>query len=316
MRVLRGLVVTFSKPTRVLSRAHATLTQRSFAETFGQQNRKCPLCGFFQSGDLLSPVSRRGSAVGVNVRTMAAFGGRDDDFIFRQLLDYKSFTYTYLLADRTTSDAVLIDPVVEMVNRDMQVVKDLGLNLIFAANTHVHADHITGTGEIKKKLPGCKSMIADVSGAKADVKLKHGDTIKFGKFELECRNTPGHTDGCMTFVWHQKSMVFTGDAILIRGCGRTDFQQGNPQNLYDSVHKQILSLPRHFMLFPAHDYTGQTMTTVDEELKYNPRLSKPKSDFVKIMKELTLPYPKQIDKALPANMVCGAYDLPAEATTN
>ncbi|XP_012941863.1 persulfide dioxygenase ETHE1, mitochondrial [Aplysia californica] len=233
-----------------------------------------------------------------------------DDFLFRQLLEYKSYTYTYLLADTHSMEAILIDPVIDTVDRDVRLVKDLGLKLIAAANTHVHADHITGTGELKKRVPGCLSYIAEVSGAQADVKVKEHDIIKFGRFQLEARSTPGHTDGCMTYVWHEKGMVFTGDALLIRGCGRTDFQQGSASTLYDSVHQKILSLPEHYCVFPAHDYTGQTMSTVGEEKQFNPRLSKPKSEFVEIMTKLNLPYPKQIDVALPANLVCGVFDVP------
>lgn len=232
------------------------------------------------------------------------------DIIFRQLFDGTSFTYTYLLADAKTKDAVIIDPVIEQVERDVRLVQDMGLNLLYALNTHVHADHVTGSGEIKKRIPGCKSVIAEPQ-ASADIHIKHGDKIKFGQFELECRSTPGHTNGCMTFVWHQKGMAFTGDAVLIRGCGRTDFQQGSSETLYDSVHNHIFSLPEDTAIYPAHDYKGMTMTTVGEEKKLNPRLTKPKMDFVRIMKELNLPYPKQIDKALPANMVCGVYDVKA-----
>ncbi|RUS82764.1 hypothetical protein EGW08_009464 [Elysia chlorotica] len=202
----------------------------------------------------------------------------------------------------------MIDPVIETVERDFRIIQDLRLNLVAAVNTHVHADHVTGSGEMKKKIPGCKSMIAEVSKAKADVKLKPNDLVKFGQFELEVRSTPGHTDGCVSYVWHEKGMVFTGDALLIRGCGRTDFQEGNPGVLYDSVHSQIFSLPKHFIVFPAHDYTGQTMSTVEEEVKFNPRLKRSKSEFIQIMSNLKLPYPKQIDKALPANMVCGIFD--------
>lgn len=232
----------------------------------------------------------------------------DDSIIFRQLLDYKSYTYTYLLADSASKEAILIDPVFETVERDYRLVQDLGLKLIAAANTHVHADHVTGSGEMKKRVPTCKSMIAEVSKAKADVKLNPKDNIKFGQFELEVRSTPGHTNGCLSFVWHKKGMVFTGDALLIRGCGRTDFQEGSSAVLYDSVHTQIFSLPHHFKVFPGHDYTGQTMSTVGEEVKFNPRLRRQKSEFIEIMNNLKLPYPKQIDKALPANMVCGIFD--------
>lgn len=231
----------------------------------------------------------------------------NSDFLFRQLFDNRTYTYTYLLADLQSKEAVVIDPVLELVDRDCFLVKDLGLDLKYALNTHVHADHVTGTGEIKKRIPTCKSVIAE-KRAKADVYIAHGDNVKFGKFQLECRATPGHTDGCTTFVWHDKNMAFTGDALLIRGCGRTDFQQGNSKTLYESVHGQILSLPANFLLYPAHDYTGQTVTTVAEEKEHNPRLTQPLDKFVKIMEDLKLPYPKEIDRALPANMVCGLFD--------
>ncbi|KAL4228753.1 Ethylmalonic encephalopathy 1 [Mactra antiquata] len=236
--------------------------------------------------------------------SLQTFAGKQD-FIFRQLLEYKSFTYTYLLADIDSGEAVLIDPVIETVDRDVKLINDMGLKLLYGVNTHVHADHITGTGKLKEKIPTCKSVISKVGKAKADIHLNHGDKIKFGKHELEARSTPGHTNGCMTYVWHEKGLAFTGDAVLIRGCGRTDFQEGDSSTLFDSVHKQIFSLPQDYKLYPAHDYTGQTSTTVAEETKFNPRLSKPKEEFVQIMKNLNLPYPKQIDKALPANLLCG-----------
>nr|QCY41192.1 persulfide dioxygenase [Sinonovacula constricta] len=241
-------------------------------------------------------------------RNMSFLGGQDKDFIFRQLLEYKSFTYTYLLADAKTKEAILIDPVLETVDRDVKLVTDMGLNLLYGVNTHVHADHITGTGKIKEKIPTCKSVISEVSTAKADIKLKAGDKLKFGNFEIEARATPGHTGGCMTFVCHKKGLVFTGDAVLIRGCGRTDFQEGDAAKLYKSVHSQIFSLPDDYLVLPAHDYTGQTSSTVGEEKTLNPRLTKSLEEFQQIMKNLNLPYPKQIDKALPANLVCGIQE--------
>ncbi|XP_021343365.1 persulfide dioxygenase ETHE1, mitochondrial-like isoform X2 [Mizuhopecten yessoensis] len=241
---------------------------------------------------------------------MSDFTGKGKDYIFRQLLDYKSFTYTYLLADPVSKEAVLIDPVYELVERDLNLVKALGLDLKFAINTHVHADHITGTGDIKKRVPSCKSVITEVSGASADVKTKDGTKLEFGKFSLEVARTPGHTNGCCTYVWREKGMAFTGDTLLIRGCGRTDFQEGDAATLYESVHTKIFTLPPDFSLYPAHDYTGQTVTTVAEEKAFNPRLTKSKEAFVEIMGNLNLPYPKQIDRALPANLVCGVFDEP------
>ena len=184
-------------------------------------------------------------------------------------------------------------------------------------------DHITGTAALRKLLPGIQSCIAKASGAKADVLMEHGHTFEFGPFKIQARSTPGHTDGCMSFVLGrcpnpgcmsfilgEPKMCFTGDALLIRGCGRTDFQQGNPRVLYESVHSQILSLPGHCLLFPAHDYKGLTCTTVAEERAFNPRLSRPLDEFVAIMDGLGLPKPAQIDAALPANLADGEGAVP------
>ncbi|XP_048449695.1 persulfide dioxygenase ETHE1, mitochondrial-like [Rhincodon typus] len=210
-----------------------------------------------------------------------------EGLIFRQLFEKISSTYTYLLADSQSKEAVIIDPVIEEVNRDVKLIEDLGLKLLYAANTHCHADHVTGTGLLKKMLIGCQSVIAEASGAMADIYIKEGDTINFGKFFLEARSTPGHTDGCLTFVLNDQSMAFTGDALLIRGCGRTDFQQDCVAGL-----------------------TGQTVTTVEEERRLNPRLTKPLTEFVALMNNLNLPKPAQIDVAVPANLRCGVQDMP------
>ncbi|KTF81758.1 hypothetical protein cypCar_00033267 [Cyprinus carpio] len=169
--------------------------------------------------------------------------------------------------------------------------------LFSAVNTHCHADHITGTGLLKKKVFGLKSAISKHSGAAADIQLSEGDRISFGKHCLTVRETPGHTDGCVTYVSEDEGMAFTGDALLIRGCGRTDFQQGSPHRLYESVHKKIFTLPGHCFIYPAHDYKGQTVSTVDEEKKFNPRLTKTLQEFVNIMNNLNLPKPKKIVKS-------------------
>ncbi|KAK9153300.1 hypothetical protein Sjap_000780 [Stephania japonica] len=236
--------------------------------------------------------------------------------LFRQLFEKESSTYTYLLADVGHPDkpALLVDPVDKTVERDLTLVKELGLKLIYAMNTHVHADHVTGTGLIKGMVPGVQSVISKASNARADLFVEHGDKIHFGNLFLEVRATPGHTLGCVTYVTGdgpeqpQPRMAFTGDALLIHGCGRTDFQGGSSDQLYNSVHSQIFTLPKDTLLYPAHDYKGFTVTTVEEELSHNPRLTKDKGTFKNIMENLKLPYPKMIDVAVPANMVCGFQD--------
>nr|XP_060639707.1 persulfide dioxygenase ETHE1, mitochondrial [Anolis sagrei ordinatus] len=267
--------------------------------------RRCPpglLAALRSPPPCLSPPSRRGLAV---------LAAQRKGLLFRQLFESASFTYTYLLADVTTKEAVLIDPVLETAKRDSTLVKQLGLNLIYAVNTHCHADHITGTGLLKDLLPGCRSVIAKDSGASADILIQEGHLLKFGAFALEARATPGHTNGCLTYVLNDKGMAFTGDALLIRGCGRTDFQQGCPNTLYRSVHEKIFTLPGDCLIYPAHDYTGQTVSTVEEERTLNPRLTLPREAFVELMNNLNLPKPKQIDFAVPANLKCGIQDVPA-----
>lgn len=234
------------------------------------------------------------------------------DFFFRQLFDEATWTYTYLLADLNTREAVIIDPVLEKAKRDANLVKDLGFTLKYALNTHMHADHITGSGWLKQLLPGSKSVIAKASGAKADIHINEGDPVIFGRHRIDTLATPGHTNGCMSFVIHEQGCIFTGDTVLIRGCGRTDFQEGDPAHLYENVHSKIFSLPENFRIYPAHDYKGLMESSVWEEKTYNPRLTKTKEEFINIMNNLNLPYPKKIDVSLPANRECGVYDIPKE----
>ncbi|XP_026842697.1 persulfide dioxygenase ETHE1, mitochondrial [Drosophila persimilis] len=233
------------------------------------------------------------------------------DFFFRQLFDGESSTYSYLLADLKTGEAVIIDPVLEQAKRDAQLVKELGFKLKYAINTHMHADHITGSGWLRE-LTGCQSVIAAASGAKADCHLKEGDHVDFGSHVIDTLATPGHTNGCMSYVIKDQGCVFTGDTLLIRGCGRTDFQEGSPKNLYENVHSKIFTLPDNYRIYPAHDYKGQLESSVWEEKRYNPRLTKDLEEFIKIMENLNLPYPKKIDASLPANRECGVYDIPKE----
>jgi glyoxylase-like metal-dependent hydrolase (beta-lactamase superfamily II) len=227
--------------------------------------------------------------------------------IFRQLFDPQSSTYTYLLADPATRQAVLIDPVFEQARRDVALVEELGPKLLWTLDTHVHADHVTGAWLLRERL-GSRIAIGAASGAEgADRYIKTGERVEFGKRHLEARATPGHTGGCLTYVLDDRSMAFTGDTVLIRGCGRTDFQQGSARTLYRSVREQIYSLPDACLIYPAHDYRGLTSSSVGEEKRYNPRLGEAvgEGDFVGYMENLGLAHPQQMDAAVPANLKCG-----------
>ncbi|KAM7421343.1 hypothetical protein PAMA_015476 [Pampus argenteus] len=202
----------------------------------------------------------------VSSRSLCSRMALTDGLLFRQLFESESSTYTYLLADTETKEAVIIDPVLETIDRDLKLIHELGLNLKVAVNTHCHADHITSTGLMKRRLAGLKSAISKFSGASADILLSDEDEIAFGKHCLTVRETPGHTDGCITLVSGDQSMAFTGDALLIRGCGRTDFQQGCPKKLYHSVHQKIFTLPDQCLIYPAHDYLGWLKTHTSEHL--------------------------------------------------
>ena len=227
--------------------------------------------------------------------------------IFRQLFDPVSSTYTYLLADEETADAVLIDTVFEQHARDAALVRELGLTLRYTLDTHVHADHVTGAWLMKDAF-GSQIALSKNAGAEgADVPLDDGDTLTFGGLAIEVRATPGHTSGCVTYVLADHSMAFPGDTLLIRGAGRTDFQQGDAAQMFHSIHDAIFSLPDDCLLYPAHDYAGRTVTTVREERAHNPRVggAANEGDFVGYMTNLGLPHPKQIDVAVPANLKCG-----------
>jgi sulfur dioxygenase len=230
--------------------------------------------------------------------------------IFRQLFDPQSSTYSYLLGDSDSGEAVLIDPVFEQAPRDAALVRELGLKLLYTLETHVHADHVTGAANLRSHL-GSKITLSEASGAAgADRYLKDRERVTFGKRYLEARATPGHTGGCLTYVLDNETMAFTGDCLLIRGCGRTDFQQGDPRAMYRSVHTRIFSLPENCLIYPAHDYRGLMLTSVGEERQFNPRLGGQLSedDFVGYMSNLGLPHPKQMDIAVPANLKCGVRE--------
>lgn len=252
------------------------------------------------------PLARLRAAYGT-VDALLDAPPEEDTLLFRQLQDPESSTYTYLLADERTREAVIIDPVLEQLERDLGLIAELGLELRYALDTHIHADHVTALGALRDRT-GCKTVFSERAGAGcADVHAKEGDRIRFGDEELEVRETPGHTNACLTYIVRGRDMAFTGDTLLIRGCGRTDFQNGDARALYRSVHEKILSLPEHTLLYPAHDYKGRTVTTVAEEKRWNPRLGGGRSldEFVGIMGALSLAYPKKMDIAVPANLHCG-----------
>jgi sulfur dioxygenase len=228
--------------------------------------------------------------------------------IFRQLFDKESSTFTYLVADEGSRKAALIDPVVEHVDRDLLLAKELGVEIAVILDTHVHADHITGAGTLRERT-GAKTHFSARGGpACADVLLNDGDLVHVGELVIRALATPGHTDSCMSYVVGDR--VFTGDALMVRGCGRTDFQEGDASTLWRSVHDKLFVLPDATYVYPAHDYRGQTCSTIGEEKRWNPRLgdSATVASFVELMHALHLPPPAKIDEAVPANKACGKRD--------
>ncbi len=230
--------------------------------------------------------------------------------IFRQLFETDSSTFTYLIADPDSGNAILIDPVRETVERDLQLLKDLGLNLNATLETHVHADHLTGARLLKANT-GCDiAYPAMVQSSCIDIGIREGEAFMVGNIELNPLFTPGHTDHHHAYLIDTPVMklVFTGDALLIEACGRTDFQSGDAEALYNSIHNKIFSLPDTTLVYPGHDYEGRFITTVAQEKVRNPRLGggKSKQAFVDIMDNLDLPYPRKIDFAVPGNEQCGA----------
>ena len=223
----------------------------------------------------------------------------------RQYFDYESCAYSYLLFDPNTNKSVIIDPVLEQYDRDMGIIKKLDLDLIGILETHVHADHITGAFTIRKKN-GTPIYYGSQSGVRgADFILNNGDCIQVGRFEIKTIHTPGHTKGCVSY--YTCGMLFTGDTLFIGGTGRTDFQDGDPDTLYDSVTKKLFQYPEDTKVYPAHDYSGAMLTTIGEEKKWNPNVGDniDKESFVEAENQKNRPYPKHIDTAVPANMHCG-----------
>jgi len=228
--------------------------------------------------------------------------------VFQQLFDSQSSTFTYILGCQSTKEALLIDPVLEQKERDLAILEELGLHLKYVLNTHCHADHVTAGGSIRMGRPHVQTVISRASGASADIFVDHGDTLHIGTHALQVIATPGHTDGCVSFYLSRigsAGLVFSGDTLLIRGCGRTDFQQGDAARLYRSVHERLFTLPGSTLVYPGHDYKGRNVSTIEEERRFNPRLTKTEEEFIELMSTLQLPYPQLIDVAVPQNMACG-----------
>ena len=228
--------------------------------------------------------------------------------IFRQLFDESTWTYTYLIADESTGEAVLIDPVLEKVPLYRKLLRELSLQIIYAIDTHVHADHITALGALREEY-GCLTVHGEGSEAACVSKfVADREILKVGKLELEAISTPGHTSDSYCFVLKTDgpAFLFSGDTLLIRGTGRTDFQNGDAALQFDSLKEKILTLPNDTILYPGHDYQGMTQSTIGEEKLHNPRLQvADKKAYIKMMRELDLPNPKFMDVAVPANLKCG-----------
>ena len=231
--------------------------------------------------------------------------------LFRQLFEPQSSAYTYLIACERSREAALIDPVLETVERDLEVLETLGLTLGFTIETHLHADHVTGASRLRDRT-GCRCALPEKSGAEdVDVAVREGESIRIGDLELKPLYTPGHTDDhhCYFLENDGEGRIFTGDALLIDGCGRTDFQNGDAATLYRSVHEKIFSLPPDTLVYPGHDYQQRHVSSVGQERERNPRLGGGKTvdEFVAIMAALNLPRPKKMDVAVPANRECGQF---------
>jgi glyoxylase-like metal-dependent hydrolase (beta-lactamase superfamily II) len=223
----------------------------------------------------------------------------------RQLMDRETCTYTYLLIDPKTRQGALIDPVKEWVDRDLELIAEMGVELLYVLETHVHADHVTSAGIIRQQT-GAKIVYSAAAGVQAiDIPIHDGESLMIGSHGIKALATPGHTDGCASYLID--GAVFTGDALLIRGCGRTDFQQGSPANLYASITSKLFSLPNETVVYPAHDYNGRMTSTIGEEKTWNRSIGggKSREEFVVLMNNLKLDLPKKINEAVPANRDVG-----------
>ncbi|MEY2341862.1 MBL fold metallo-hydrolase [Acidithiobacillus sp. IBUN Pt1247-S3] len=223
---------------------------------------------------------------------------------FRQLFHRESSTYTYILADSTWRDAVVIDAVSDATDEVLAILREQDLHLTHILETHLHADHISAARKLREAT-GAQVVLSDQAGADcADLQVSDGDFVVLGDDVIRILTTPGHTPESLSFRWHDR--VFTGDALLIGGCGRTDFQGGNAGTLYDSITEKLFTLPEETLLYPGHDYKGRMVSCIGEEKQMNPRLAdKSRDEFIEIMRNLDLPKPKMIDVAVPSNRLCG-----------
>ncbi len=228
--------------------------------------------------------------------------------IFRQLFDSESSTYTYVLASGVGREALIIDPVKQQVDQYLSLIGDLDLKLVRAIDTHTHADHITGLGDLRDRT-GCVTVMGEFTKASCvSSSIRDGETILLDGIKLQAMYTPGHTDESFSFVLNpaRPEAVFSGDVLLIRGSGRTDFQGGDAAKSWDSIVNKLFHLPDETALYPGHDYKGWTSSSIGEEKRSNPRLAgKSKEEYVRIMNDLNLPNPKMMDIAVPANLACG-----------
>src|SRR5215212_8578155 len=252
---------------------------------------------------------RRVAARPACARMPAGVGGRsgaagEEAMIFRQLFDSVSSTYSYLVASRRGGEALILDPVLEKVDRYLQLICELDLKLVKAVDTHLHADHITGLGALRDRTQ-CITVMGEQSGVDVvSMRVSEGDKLEVEGVALDVLYTPGHTDDSYSFLLLDR--VFTGDTLLIRGTGRTDFQNGNPRAQYESLFGKLLKLPDETLVYPAHDYKGDTVSTIGEEKAFNPRLQvKSVDEYADLMNALNLPNPKMMDVAVPANMHIG-----------
>ena len=227
--------------------------------------------------------------------------------IFRQLFDRSSSTYTYLLAERTGGEALLIDPVLDNIAQYVRLIDELDLKLVKAVDTHIHADHITALGALREQTGCATAMGATTRSECVSVHFQEGEKLSADNLHLDVIYTPGHTDDSYSFLLPDR--VFTGDTLLIRGTGRTDFQNGDPAAQYDSLFNKLLRLPEDILVYPAHDYHGMTVSTIGEEMHHNPRLQvSDMQAYVELMNGLELDAPRMMDIAIPANRACGLPD--------